>query len=149
MSMRALLTLLALTAPAVAHAQTPPASSSPVGLWRTVDDKTGRESGAVRIFERNGVLYGTVERITDPARAKMVCTLCPDDRKDKPLMGLSLLRGLKPDGAGWSGGTVIDPESGSIYRASMKLEDGGQKLSMRGYLGISLLGRSQTWVRIE
>ena len=144
---RALLTL-ALVAPA-AHAQPAAPASSPVGLWRTIDDKTGRESGAVRIFERGGVLYGTIERITDPARAKLTCTLCPDDRKDKPLMGLNLLRGLKPDGAGWSGGTVIDPESGSIYRASMKLEDGGQKLSMRGYLGISLLGRSQTWVRIE
>lgn len=146
-SMLLALALLAANTPA-AQAQTTSAANSPVGLWRTVDDKTGRESGAVRIVESNGALYGTIERISDPARVKLTCTRCTDDRKDKPLMGLNILRGLKPDGAGWSGGTIVDPESGSIYRSSMKLEDGGQKLSVRGYLGISLLGRSQTWIRV-
>jgi len=140
------LALLAALAPA-AHAQTGAAASSPVGLWHTVDDKTGRETGTVRIFANNGMLYGTIEHIDDPARAKLTCIHCTDDRKDKPLIGLNFLRGLKPDGTGWSGGTVVDPETGSIYRSSMKLEDGGQKLLVRGYLGISLFGRSQTWLR--
>ena len=141
--------VLALLAAPAAFAQATSPATSPIGLWRTIDDKTGRETGAVRIFETNGALYGTIERVTDPVRAKLTCTNCTDDRKGKPLVGLNIVRGLKPDGAGWSGGTIVDPESGSIYRSSMKLEDGGQKLSVRGYIGISLLGRSQTWLRAE
>ena len=141
--------LLALLAAPAASAQAPAPVTSPGGLWRTIDDKTGRESGAVRIVETNGTLYGNIERITDPARAKLTCTNCTDDRKGKPLIGLNIVRGLKPDGAGWSGGTIVDPESGSIYKSSMKLEDCGRKLSVRGYLGISLFGRSQTWLRAE
>ena len=121
--------------------------SSPVGRWQTVDDKTGKPSGVVRIYEQNGTLYGNIEKIFDPARAGFNCVACTDDRKGKPLLGLNIIRGLKRDGDAWSGGTVIDPETGSVYKASARLDDGGRKLVLRGYLGISLLGRSQTWVR--
>lgn len=140
--MRTLLILLALCSPALAQT-----AASPVGLWRTVDDKTGRENGAVRIFESNGTLYGRIERITDPARAGLTCGLCPDDRKGKPLVGLDIMRGLKRDGDAWDGGTILDPETGKIYKTSMRLAEGGQKLVVRGYIGVSLLGRSQTWLR--
>ena len=123
-------------------------SASPVGLWRTVDDHTGRERALVRIFENSGTLYGRVERIFDPADAGKICGKCGDDRHDKPLLGLDILRGLKPDGDGaWSGGEIIDPETGSIYRASAHLAEGGRDLVVRGYLLFSLLGRSQTWHR--
>ena len=121
--------------------------SSPVGRWQTVDDKTGKPSGVVRIYEQNGTLYGNIEKVLDPARAAFNCVACTDDRKGKPLLGLNIIRGLKRDGDGWNGGTVIDPETGSVYKASARLDDGGRKLVVRGYLGISLLGRSQTWVR--
>ena len=121
--------------------------SSPVGRWQTVDDKTGKPSGVVRIYEQNGTLYGNIEKVLDPARAAFNCVACTDDRKGKPLLGLNIIRGLKRDGDAWSGGTVIDPETGSVYKASARLDDGGRKLVLRGYLGISLLGRSQTWVR--
>ncbi len=121
--------------------------SSPVGLWRTVDDKTGQETGLVRLFEANGALYGRIEKIFDPARARLTCVKCDDDRKGKPLVGLDFLRGLRRDGDVWDGGTILDPETGSIYKSSVRLDDGGQKLIVRGYTGISMLGRSQTWTR--
>lgn len=121
--------------------------SSPVGRWQTVDDKTGKPSGIVRIYEQNGTLYGNIEKVFDPARAALNCVACIDDRKGKPLIGLNIIRGLKRDGDAWDGGTVIDPETGSVYKSSARLDDGGRKLVLRGYLGISLLGRSQTWMR--
>ena len=124
-------------------------AASPVGLWRTIDDKTGRENGAVRIFEANGALYGRIERITDPARAGLSCVKCSDDRKNKPLIGLDIMRGLKRDGDIWNGGPILDPEPGSPYTSSVRLDDNGQKLVVRGYLGVSFLGRSQTWIRAQ
>lgn len=123
--------------------------SSPAGLWRTYDDKTGRERGLVRIWEQDGVLYGSVAGTVDPAEAKRTCDKCRDDRKDKPILGLNIIRGMKRDGDRWDGGQILDPENGDTYRCSMRLEEGGRKLIVRGYLGISLLGRSQVWVRAQ
>ncbi len=123
-------------------------ADSAIGLWRTVDDRTGSERGVVRVFEYNGALYGRIERIFDPAQAALTCVKCADERRDKPLLGLNFLRGLRPDGKdAWSGGEIVDPETGSVYRASARLTDGGDKLVVRGYLLIGLLGRSQTWTR--
>jgi len=121
--MRVLLILLAMCGAASAQG-----AASPVGLWRTIDDKTGKESGAVRIFESGGALYGRIERITDPARAGLSCIKCSDDRKNKPLIGLDIMRGLKRDGEVWDGGTILDPETGSSYKSSVRLDDGGQRL---------------------
>lgn len=134
---------------AVPAAQGQPAGtlSSPVGTWRTFSDVDGRETGQVKITDQGGVFYGVVTRINDPVKAAGLCTLCPDDRKDKPVLGMQVIRGLKPDGTDWSGGQIIDPETGKIYRASMRLEDGGRKLAMRGYIGVSLFGRTQVWTR--
>ena len=120
---------------------------SPVGTWRTFDDLDGRESGSVEITEQGGLLFGKVTRITDPARVDALCVACTDDRKDKPVMGMQVIRGLKPDGNRWDGGEILDPKTGKIYKAKLHLEDGGQKLVVRGFIGIALFGRSQTWVR--
>jgi uncharacterized protein (DUF2147 family) len=126
------------------------AAVSPLGLWRTFDDRTGRERGLIRIFESNGVLVGRIEHVSDPEEAKQVCTKCTDDRHDRPIIGLDFLRGLRPDGDGrWSGGEVVDPETGTTYRASARLEDDGDKLIVRGSVLGGLLGRSQTWLRAE
>lgn len=124
-----------------------PALQSPVGLWQTVDDHTGKPRGIVRIFEAQGRLYGEIVRVLDPDKAGAVCVSCTDDRKDKPILGLQILRGLRQDGESWDGGTILDPETGTSYRCSLRLADGGRKLVVRGYVGISLLGRSQTWLR--
>ena len=142
--MRALLVLVVLCGSAAAQG-----AVSPVGLWRTFDDKTGQETGTVRITEVGGALYGRIERILDPTRAGLSCVKCPDDRKGKPLIGLDIMRGLKRDGDGWGGGTIVDPETGGIYKASARLADNGQKLVIHGYIGISLLGRDVTWLRTQ
>lgn len=128
------------------HAMAAP--PSPVGSWRTFDDKTGRERSLVRIDATpSGTLMGRVVSTVDPAEAKHVCEKCDDDRKDQPVIGLEIIRGMVQDGDVWDGGRVLDPETGSVYHGTMRLEDGGQKLVLRGYIGISLFGRSQTWLR--
>lgn len=123
------------------------AGPSPVGIWRTIDDKTGRERSLVQIEETDGVLHGRVLSTVDPADAAHVCEKCDDDRKGQPVIGLEIIRGMRPDGDSWGEGRVLDPETGHIYHGTMRLEDGGRKLVLRGYIGISLFGRSQTWLR--
>ncbi len=137
-----LLAGLAAGAAVPAHA----AQETPVGTWRTFDDN-GAESGRVEIWEQGGVLYGRIVGIADPAKAKAVCLKCEGARKDQPVMGMQILGGLKRDGDRWTGGRILDPENGSTYDCTMQVEDGGQKLLVRGFLGISMFGRSQTWVR--
>jgi uncharacterized protein (DUF2147 family) len=125
-------------------------SSSPAGLWRTIDDKTGKERSLIRITEASGVYEGKVEKLLnrqpddDPDN---LCRKCEGARKDQPVIGMTILWDLKRDGDQYTGGEILDPKNGKIYRAKMKLIDGGRKLEVRGFIGISLLGRSQTWVR--
>ena len=122
--------------------------SSPLGLWKTVDDKTGEERGIVRVMESNGLIYGRIEKVLDPRAIGKICEKCTDDRRGKPIQGLEVIRGLKPDGdLHWSGGEILDPETGDTYRVSMTLTDGGQKLDVRGSILGGLIGRSQTWLR--
>lgn len=137
-----LMTLLTGMAP-----QADAAPASPAGNWRTFDDHTGKERGIVHIDDVGGVVTGRVVSTVDPADASKLCDKCDDDRRGQKLIGLEIIRGMRPDGDGWSDGRVLDPETGGIYRGKMHLEEGGQKLILRGYLGISLFGRSQTWLR--
>lgn len=137
--------LLALSAALPAAAQP---ASGPVGLWRTVDDRTGRERGLVRIYERDGILNGRIEQVFDPAEARRTCDRCEGDRRGAPAIGLEFLRGLRPDGSGgWDHGEVLDPETGNVYRGSVRLGEGGRTLVLRGSVLGGLIGRSQTWVR--
>jgi uncharacterized protein (DUF2147 family) len=126
-----------------------PAQASPVGRWKTVDDATGKVKSIVAIREENGELYGTIETLFDPPVPRPTCFLCSGALKDRPLVGLPVLWGFGQDGSQWSGGQVLDPESGKIYRASLALEDGGTKLRLRGYIGIPLLGRTEYWMRAQ
>jgi uncharacterized protein (DUF2147 family) len=124
---------------------------SPAGLWQTIDDKTGKERSLVRIVENNGIFEGRVEKIfeqpgDDPNH---LCKKCEGERKDKPIIGMTFLWGLKKDGEQYGGGEILDPKNGKIYRAKMQLIEGGRKLEVRGYLGLSWFGRSQTWLRQE
>ena len=125
--------------------------NSPTGLWKTIDDKTGKERSLVRITETNGVFEGGVEKIYDQPGddPQHLCKECEGERKDKPIIGMTILWGLKKDGEQYAGGEILDPKNGSIYRAKMKLLDGGKKLEVRGFIGVSLFGRSQTWLREE
>jgi uncharacterized protein (DUF2147 family) len=121
--------------------------SSPIGLWKTIDDKTGKERGIVRVYEEHGLLFGRLEHSFVPGAEARRCTLCTDERKDQPIIGLLVIRNMQPDGAGYSGGDILDPESGSVYRCRMHLEDNGTRLVVRGYIGIVALGRTQIWQR--
>jgi uncharacterized protein (DUF2147 family) len=123
--------------------------SSPIGLWKTVDDVTGKVKSVVAIWEESGKLYGRVQKLVnpDPANPNPQCQDCAGEQKGKPVIGLRILWDLKKDGDGWSGGTILDPESGKTYKCLVSLEEGGTKLKVRGFMGISLLGRTQYWLR--
>src|SRR5690242_7231100 len=127
------------------------AELSPVGLWKTIDDNTGKPRGLVRIMEVNGEYQGKVEKIfTAPAEdADPKCEKCDGARHNQPVIGMTILWGLKKQDDEYQGGAILDPENGNVYRARMKLEGEGEKLSVRGFIGFALLGRTQTWVRDE
>ena len=128
-------------------------ATSPAGLWRTIDDSSKKDKSLVRIVEANGVYTGKVEKIVDPDSPKdAVCKDCSDERKDKPILGMTIIRNMKQSGDDktvFEGGDILDPNNGKVYKSKMKLVDNGSKLEVRGFIGISLLGRTQTWVRAE
>ena len=115
------------------------------------DDKSGKPKSIVAIAEEDGKLVGTVEKLLDPPKddPEPRCKKCEGDRKDQPILGMKILWGMKKDGSGWSGGRILDPDNGKTYRCNLALADGGKKLDVRGFIGIALIGRTQTWVREE
>jgi len=127
------------------------AQATPAGLWKTIDDKTKAEKSLVRISDSGGIFTGKVEKIlSDKPDAK--CVECTDARKDQPVQGMTILRDIKPDAGDkntWVGGDILDPNDGKVYKVLLKLVDGGKKLDVRGYIGTPLLGRTQTWLRVE
>ncbi|MFM2057551.1 MAG: hypothetical protein RLY71_1936 [Pseudomonadota bacterium] len=127
-------------------------AASPAGLWKTIDDDGKTEKSLVRIVEQGGVLSGKVEKIFDPAKADKHCELCSDARKDQPVLGLTILRNVRQsssDAAVWDGGDILDPNNGKVYKVRLRPSDDGRQLEVRGYIGVPLLGRSQTWQRVE
>ncbi|MDM4766372.1 DUF2147 domain-containing protein [Pelomonas sp. SE-A7] len=128
------------------------AQSTPVGLWKTIDDDGKTEKSLVRITENGGVYTGTIEKLFDASKAENKCDKCKDDRKDKPVVGLQIIRGIKQDASDkglWGGGEILDPSDGSTYKARLKPIEGGKRMEMRGYVGMPMFGRTQTWVRVE
>ncbi len=121
---------------------------SPVGFWRTMDDKTHQPRGIVRIYEENNQFFGKIETSFDPEEMTAHCEKCTGDRKDAPLIGLVIMRGVTKRGSEYGGGEILDPETGWVYRCRFVLSGQGSKLLVRGYLGVSMLGRTQTWVRV-
>jgi len=125
------------------------AEPTAVGLWEKVDD--GKPEGWFRIIEKGGVYEGQlVKGFPKPGEdpSKWRCTKCEDDRKDAPVIGITLIRGMQRQGLAYENGTILDPRDGSVYKARMELSADGQQLSVRGYLGISLLGRTDVWKRL-
>lgn len=137
--------LVAGVTPSVARAQ-----DSPVGRWHTISDQDGKPRGIIEIREVNGVLVGTVKGSLVPGESTTrVCDRCTDERKGQRITGMEILRGLKKDGDEWNGGEILDPDNGKTYKAKLRLVEGGRKLIVRGFIGFSFLGRSQTWVRAD
>ncbi|MDF3835571.1 DUF2147 domain-containing protein [Cupriavidus basilensis] len=125
------------------------AQATPSGAWKTIDDTTGKPRGLVEISERNGVYSGKlVKSFVESDGKPKVCEKCTDSRRDQPIMGMTIITGLRKTGDNeWSGGEILDPESGKVYKTKMSLAEDGNRLNVRGYIGISLLGRTQTWER--
>ena len=128
-------------------------ATSPAGVWKTIDDGSKKEKSLVRIVEANGVYSGKVDKFLDPDTPKdAVCKDCKDERKDQPILGMTIIRNIKQsadDKNVFEGGDILDPNNGKVYKAKMKLIDNGSRLEVRGFIGISLLGRTQTWIRVE
>lgn len=121
-------------------------SQSIVGKRKTIDDETGVEKSVVQIYEKNGFYYGKVITIMEAEHRNKKCTLCKGDDKDKAILGLVVIKKLSKNDGVYNGGTITDPKNGKQYRCKISL-DGKDKIIVRGYIGISLFGRSQTWIR--
>jgi uncharacterized protein (DUF2147 family) len=128
------------------HAADPTA----VGLWEQVDENSNKPESWFKITERNGMYEGNLVKIFfKPGEDEnWVCSKCEGSEKGAPVLGLTLIKGMKRNGMSYEEGTIMDPRDGSVYRALMRLSPDGQKLEVRGYLGISLFGRSQVWNRL-
>lgn len=123
------------------------AQTDPIGLWKTIDDETGDAKSYVRISEKNGKLYGKVEKLLlKPQDTR--CTACEGDKKDQLVVGMEILTDLEKDGDAWEDGEILDPKNGSTYSCYIELEN-DNKLKVRGYIGISIVGRTQYWYRVE
>lgn len=126
------------------------AANTPAGLWKSIDDNSGKPRSLIRITEHNGEYSAVIEKgllATDTGDA--VCDKCTDARKGKRIIGMTIVEGIKLKGDSFEGGEILDPENGKTYRCKMKLDESGNKLEVRGYIGISLFGRSQIWTREE
>lgn len=123
-------------------------AQSPIGTWKTVDDETGKDKSYIEIFENNGKYFGKVTKILTKGKENAKCTECKGEKKNKSILGMIVLTDLAKKGNEWTGGKILDPNSGKEYKATIKL-NGDDKLDVRGYVGISLVGRTQTWTKVK
>ena len=122
-------------------------AQSVFGVWRTIDDETGEPKSHVKIYEKNGKLYGRVIKLL-PAATTTVCNNCPGDKNGKSLYDVDIIWDMEKDGDQWDDGKIVDPANGKVYSCKIYLKD-KDNLIVRGYIGFSLFGRSQTWERVE
>ncbi|AWG26615.1 DUF2147 domain-containing protein [Flavobacterium kingsejongi] len=137
------LTLLFIAVAGICSAQ-----AQVTGKWKTIDDETGDAKSIVEITEKDGKIYGKVVEILNPEKKASKCQNCTGTDKDKPILGLTIIKGLEKKGDEYTNGKILDPQKGKLYKCTISL-DGKDKLNVRGYVGISLLGRTQTWSRVK
>ncbi|WP_049622314.1 DUF2147 domain-containing protein [Frateuria defendens] len=126
------------------------ATNTPVGTWKTIDDKTHQPKSIVAITEQGGELQAKVLKVLQSDEGPHpTCTKCEGERKNQPVEGMTIMWGVKPDGDEWSGGRILDPKNGKVYKVKLSLLEGGSKLDVHGYIGFALIGRSQVWERQE
>lgn len=149
--MRKFLSALALAAFSCVAGAAWAQGDTPAGLWKTIDDHTGKPKSLVRITENRGEFEGKVERLfrAPDQDQNPKCVKCEGALKDQPIAGMTILTGMKGNGPEYGGGTILDPANGKTYKSKMTLIDGGKKLEVRGYIGLPMFGRSQTWIRVE
>ena len=119
-----------------------------IGKWNTIDEVTGKAMSVVEIFEYNNKIYGKVIDILNPKNRNNTCKDCPGEDQNKPILGLTIIKGLSKDGTEYNDGKILDPKTGKLYKCYIELES-TNKLKVRGYLGFSLIGRTQYWERVK
>lgn len=134
------LTIFALTFSIAINAQTI------FGKWENKDEDTGKVDSVIEIYNKEGKAYAKIIEITNPNTRKNLCTKCEGTNKNKPILGMDILTGLSKDGNEWSGGEILDPKKGTIYKCFIELK-GKDKLKLRGYVGVALFGRTVYWYR--
>lgn len=119
-----------------------------LGKWKTIDDETGQAKSIVEIYEKSGKIYGKIIDIVNPEKRKSLCTKCSGENKNAPILGLTIIKGLVKDGDEYNGGKILDPNKGEEYKCLIVLEE-KDKLKVRGFVGVSLFGRTQYWFRVK
>ena len=146
--MKSLLRVAAATALLLGASAVFAAENTPVGTWKTIDDETGKPKSIVQITENNGELKATVLQVLQSDEGPHpICHYCDGERKDQPIEGMNIMWGVRQDGDVWDGGKILDPKSGKVYKVKLQPADNGAKLTVRGYIGFSLIGRTQVWER--
>ncbi|MGJ7915662.1 DUF2147 domain-containing protein [Massilia sp. LXY-6] len=146
---------VSLLVPVLAAALAAPAAwaqeGSPVGLWKTIDDSSGKPTALIRITENHGELQGKIEKLfrAPDEDQNPKCLPCTDARKDQPIIGMTIVSGLKKTGDEYAGGEILDPKNGKVYKSKLMVREGGKKVEVRGYVGMPMFGRSQVWLRQE
>jgi uncharacterized protein (DUF2147 family) len=138
-----------LATPVAAVLAAESAEPAEVGLWQTFSDKTGKPEGYIRITRVGDELRGVIERGMPGDDPNELCTKCPGERKNQRKVGMTIITSLHRQDDHWGGGEILDPDNGTVYRCRIRAVDSGRKLEVRGFIGISLLGRTQTWLRAE
>lgn len=123
-------------------------SQSVIGKWKTIDDETGDAKSIVEVYSKSGKIYAKVVEILDLEHKNSVCKKCSGEDKNKSILGLTIIKGLSKDGSEYNSGEILDPKNGKLYKCALSLES-KDKLKIRGYIGFSLLGRTQYWYRVH
>ena len=140
--MKKIILLLLITISYTANSQTI------FGKWHSFNDETQEVESVIEVYEKNGKAFAKIIEIKNPDRKTAVCDKCKGPKKDKPILGMEILSGLKKNDDEWSGGKILDPKNGKEYKCYIKLVE-DNKLKIRGYIGFSLLGRTAFWQRAE
>jgi uncharacterized protein (DUF2147 family) len=123
-------------------------SQSILGKWKTIDDETGEAKSVVEVFSKSGKIYAKVVEALDLVHKNSLCQKCAGEDKNQPVLGLIIIKGLLKDGSEYNSGEILEPKSGKLYKCVLSLES-KDKLKVRGYIGFSLLGRTQYWHRVN
>jgi len=123
-------------------------SQSVIGKWKNIDDEDGKAKAIIEIYEKGEKLYGKVHEIVDPKDRNKVCINCSGEDKNKPILGMVVIKGLHKDGHEFNSGTILDPKKGKLYKCYITLES-KDVLKVRGYIGFSIFGRTQYWYRVK
>ncbi len=123
-------------------------AQSVIGKWKTVDDVTEKEKSIIEIYKQDGKVYAKILELLTTGDENKICDQCDGENKDQPIKGMIVINGLTQDGKEWNNGKILDPKDGKIYKCYITLEE-ENKLKVRGYIGFSLIGRTQYWYRVE